>query len=150
STLLKLVSGELRPESGAVSAPERTTLLDQSLPLDTGRTVAELLGIAPALAGLRAIEAGDATVANFTPVGDGRATEGCAPGQVARFATALDGPDPLGRTVGTLSGGEAVLAGIAGLVLRRPALTLLDEPTNNLDRRARGLLYEAVDAWPGA
>ncbi|MFW5416171.1 ABC-F family ATP-binding cassette domain-containing protein [Nocardiopsis sp. CNT-189] len=150
STLLKLVSGALRPEAGAVSAPERTGLLDQSLPLDTGRTVAGLLGIAPALAGLRAIEAGDASEANFAAVGDDWDIEERALAQLARFGIALDGPDPLGRTVGTLSGGEAVLAGIAGLILRRPALTLLDEPTNNLDRRARELLCEAVGSWPGA
>jgi len=56
----------------------------------------------------------------------------------------------LDRTVGELSGGEAVLAAIAGIRLRKPAITLLDEPTNNLDRDARARLAGLVTAWPGA
>ena len=51
-------------------------------------------------------------------------------------------PADLDRTVGTISGGEAVLTGVAGLLVRRAAVTLLDEPTNNLDRPARDTLYQ--------
>jgi ATPase subunit of ABC transporter with duplicated ATPase domains len=39
----------------------------------------------------------------------------------------------LDRTVGSLSGGEAVLVALSALLLRRPGVLLLDEPTNNLD-----------------
>ncbi|NNG36440.1 ABC-F family ATP-binding cassette domain-containing protein [Nakamurella sp. DB0629] len=49
----------------------------------------------------------------------------------------------------TLSGGQAVLAGLARLLLRPGAVTLLDEPTNNLDLATRQRLYAAVDSWPG-
>ena len=56
---------------------------------------------------------------------------------------------PLDRRVDTLSGGETVLSALAGITLRRPAITLLDEPTNNLDRSARERLYRAVEHWPG-
>ncbi len=38
---------------------------------------------------------------------------------------------------------------MAGLLLRRGAISLLDEPTNNLDRAARAVLYDAVASWPG-
>ena len=56
----------------------------------------------------------------------------------------------LDRRVGQLSGGEAVLTAIAGIRLRAPEITLLDEPTNNLDRDARARLYDMVRAWRGA
>jgi ATPase subunit of ABC transporter with duplicated ATPase domains len=42
-----------------------------------------------------------------------------------------------------------VLTGLAGLLVRRLPVTLLDEPTNNLDRGARELLYAAVEQWSG-
>jgi ATPase subunit of ABC transporter with duplicated ATPase domains len=42
-----------------------------------------------------------------------------------------------------------VLAAVAGLLVRRAPITLLDEPTNNLDRPARELLYDAIRTWPG-
>ena len=58
-------------------------------------------------------------------------------------------PTDLDRTVATLSGGEAVLTALAGLIVRRATVSLLDEPTNNLDRPARERLYEAVADWSG-
>jgi ATPase subunit of ABC transporter with duplicated ATPase domains len=48
-----------------------------------------------------------------------------------------------------MSGGEAVLLGLAAQFLRRPEILLLDEPTNNLDLDARRRLYDGVAAWPG-
>ncbi|MGZ4314149.1 MAG: ATP-binding cassette domain-containing protein, partial [Solirubrobacteraceae bacterium] len=55
----------------------------------------------------------------------------------------------LDRRVGEISGGEAMLVAIAGLQLRACPITLLDEPTNNLDRDARARLREMVRAWKG-
>ena len=107
--------------------------------------MADLLGIAPAVAAVRAISAGDVAEAHFRTVGDDWDVEDRARETLARFGL----PAELDRTVGTLSGGEAVLAGVAGLLLRRAPITLLDEPTNNLDRPARELLYDAVRSWPG-
>ncbi len=51
--------------------------------------------------------------------------------------------------MGRLSGGETVLAALAALLVRRPAVIVLDEPTNNLDLDARGRLETAVRDWPG-
>jgi energy-coupling factor transporter ATP-binding protein EcfA2 len=56
----------------------------------------------------------------------------------------------LDRPVATLSGGEATLCGVAGLLLRHVDILLLDEPTNNLDGLGRELLYGLIDGWPGA
>ncbi|MFD6948899.1 ABC transporter [Nocardiopsis sp. TSRI0078] len=149
STLLGLVAGRLTPDSGTVSVDGDVGYLTQGLTLDTGRTVAELLGIDRARAALHAIEAGETTEAAFAAVGEDWDVEERALAQLERFGLTLAGDTPLDRPVGTLSGGEAVLAALAGLALRRPAVTLLDEPTNNLDHHARERLYEAVGSWRG-
>ncbi|TWF78419.1 ATPase subunit of ABC transporter with duplicated ATPase domains [Pseudonocardia hierapolitana] len=143
STLLRLVAGRLAPTAGSISTAGDVGHLPQDVALDTGRTVAELLGIAGQRAALHAVEAGDATA--IAAVGDGWDVEERAVAELARLGL----PTDLDRRVGTLSGGEVVLTGLAGLLVRRPAVALLDEPTNNLDRRARELLYAAVSAWPG-
>ncbi len=143
STLLRLVAGRLTPGAGTISTAGDVGYLPQDVALDTGRTVAELLGIAGQRAALHAVEAGD--VSAIPAVGDGWDVEERAVAELARLGLPAD----LDRRVGTLSGGEAVLTGLAGLMVRRPAIALLDEPTNNLDRRARELLYAAVSGWPG-
>ncbi|MFE3458046.1 ABC-F family ATP-binding cassette domain-containing protein [Nocardiopsis aegyptia] len=149
STLLTLIEGRNRPEAGTVAVSGTVGYLDQGLTLDTGRSVAALLGIDRARDALREIEAGRATEENFAAVGEDWDVEERALAQLQRFGVELDGAQPLDRSVGTLSGGEAVLTGLAGLALRRPSVTLLDEPTNNLDRGARERLYDAVGSWPG-
>jgi len=147
STLLQLISDELRPTSGTVSVTGDVGRLPQNLPLDTHRTVAQLLGIAEAVAAVDRVERGTATDDDFTVIGDDWDIGERAVAQLDRLG--LQERDVLDRSVGTLSGGQAVLAGLARLLLRPPAITLLDEPTNNLDRPTRGRLYAAVDDWPG-
>src|SRR5690606_9529150 len=119
----------------------------QRLTLDTDRRVAELLGIAEALDAVRAIIDGDVDPAHFDAVGDDWDVEARA--EAALGEAGLD-PEFLDRTVGTLSGGEAVLVAVAGIRLRRAPITLLDEPTNNLDRAARAQLGDMVRSWRGA
>jgi ATPase subunit of ABC transporter with duplicated ATPase domains len=143
STLLRLIAGELRPTSGTVRTVGPVGYLPQTVALDAARTVAELLGVAAARRALRAVEAGDASA--IPEVGDDWDIEERAAAALARFGL----PTDLDRPTDTLSGGEAVLTGLAGLLVRRLPVTLLDEPTNNLDRRARELLYDAVAQWSG-
>ncbi|WP_105566369.1 ABC-F family ATP-binding cassette domain-containing protein [Microbacterium halophytorum] len=147
STLLRLLSGAMAPTSGTITREGGVSSLPQRLTLDVDRGVAELLGVAAPLAALRAIEAGDPDPAHFDAVGDDWDVEARAQ---AALAEAGLPPDALDRTVGTLSGGEAVLVAIAGIRMRRAPITLLDEPTNNLDRDARARLYDMVRAWRGA
>lgn len=44
-----------------------------------------------------------------------------------------------------LSGGEQKLAALATILVMRPALLFLDEPTNDLDEEARGLLLAVLE-----
>ncbi|MEW2544205.1 ATP-binding cassette domain-containing protein [Streptomyces sp. NPDC047002] len=146
STLLRLFAGGLRPAAGSVFARGRLAHLPQDITLDTALRVDEALGIAGRRAAVAAIEAGDASEANFEAVGDDW--------DVAERALAVLGSLGLGglgldRTVGEMSGGETVLLRLAALLLDRPDVLLLDEPTNNLDLFARRRLYEAVETWRG-
>jgi len=105
--------------------------LPQTLTLEQETTIADLLGIAPVLAAIRAVEAGDASTEHFEAIGEDWDIEARADQALSLIGfSAAD----LGRRVATLSGGEAMLVAITGLRLRGAEVTLLDEPTNNLDR----------------
>lgn len=147
TTLLRVIAGDLTATSGSVIVTGQVGYLPQHLTSNTDATVAELLGIADRLAALRAIESGDADPAHFEVLADDWEVE-------ARSLAALDRIGlpgiELGRLVGTLSGGETVLAALVGLQLSGDEVVLLDEPTNNLDRDSRRLLYEAIESWKGS
>lgn len=147
STLLRLMAGQLRPTRGSVRVAGEVGYLPQSLPLDAGRRIDDVLGIADKRAALHAIEAGQASDENFATVGDDWDVEERARAELDRLGLDHVGLD---RTIEALSGGEAVLLGLAAQFLRRPNVLLLDEPTNNLDLDARRRLYGAVAAWAGA
>lgn len=147
STLLRLVTRELVPTTGTITTSGDVGYLPQNLTLQVGARVADLLGVGRQLDAVRAIESGDTDLRHFDAVGDDWDVE-------ARTAEVLADagvpPDALHRTVGELSGGESVLVAVAGLRLRAASITLLDEPTNNLDRDARARLAEQVTRWRGA
>jgi ATPase subunit of ABC transporter with duplicated ATPase domains len=147
STLLRLIAGELTPSSGRVTVSGDVDYLPQTLTLTATATVADLLGIAAKVAALRAIERGDVAERHFETLGDDWDIESRA--DEALRGIGLSSAD-LHRRVSEVSGGEAMLIAIAGIRLRRAPVTLLDEPTNNLDRDARARLAGLVRSWPGA
>ncbi|MGC0313369.1 ABC-F family ATP-binding cassette domain-containing protein [Kitasatospora acidiphila] len=146
STLLRLVAGELTPTGGTVRIGGELGYLPQDLALDTGLRVDEALGIRGRREALRAIESGDVAEEHFAVIGDDWDVEERAEATLDKLGLGALGLD---RTVGELSGGEAVLLRLAALLLDRPDVLLLDEPTNNLDRAARERLYEAVESYSG-
>lgn len=146
STLLRLIARELRPTSGTITVTGTVGFLPQHVALRAGTTVAELLGVRSAYTALRAIGSGDTDPAHVDAVGEDWDVEARGLAALSRIGLRGIGLD---RTVGTLSGGEAMLAALAGLELAGDRIVLCDEPTNNLDRRARHQLYEAISAWNG-
>ncbi|QES45043.1 ABC transporter [Streptomyces venezuelae] len=146
STLLKLIAGELRPATGSVSVNGTLGHLPQSLPLTGTLTVAEVLGVAPVIQALNAVESGDVSEEHFTTIGDDWDIEERTRAQLDRLG--LAGLD-LDRRLSTLSGGQIVSLGLAAQLLKRPDVLLLDEPTNNLDLEARHKLYDVLESFTG-
>lgn len=147
STLLALIAGAAAPASGTITAAGQVDLMPQRLVLDTGRRVADVLGVGAALDAVRAIAAGDVDPARFDAVGDDWDVEARA--TAALTDAGLPG-DALNRRMGELSGGEGALVALTGVRLRAAPIALLDEPTNNLDRAARARVYDLVRRWRGA
>lgn len=146
SILLQLIAGRLTPTAGSVEVSSDLAYLPQTLTLHQDTTVAELLGIDSTYRALKAIESGSIDPSDFDAVGDNWDLE-------ARLEAELS---PLGletlsleRQISTLSGGEAMLLAVIGLRLAALPITLLDEPTNNLDAPTRELLYGLVRSWKG-
>ncbi|WP_219413492.1 ABC-F family ATP-binding cassette domain-containing protein [Pseudonocardia nigra] len=146
STLLKLIAGEYRPSGGAVSVDGVVGCLPQSLPFAGDLTVAEVLGVAPVLRAIAAIESGDASEEHFTTIGSDWDVEERTRAQLDRLGL---GDVELTRRLHTLSGGQVVSLGLAAQLLKRPDVLLLDEPTNNLDLDARRTLYGVLEEWGG-
>ncbi|MER5263969.1 ribosomal protection-like ABC-F family protein [Actinosynnema sp. NPDC002837] len=146
TTLLKLIAGELRPSAGSVVVDGVLGYLPQDLPLTGEPTVAEVLGVAPVLRALAAVESGDVAEEHFTTIGNDWDVEERTRAQLDRLGL---GDLALDRRLHTLSGGQVVSLGLAAQLLKRPDVLLLDEPTNNLDLDARHRLYDVLDDWHG-
>ncbi|MFI7608258.1 ribosomal protection-like ABC-F family protein [Micromonospora sp. NPDC049366] len=146
STLLKLIAGEFRPTAGSVTVEGTLGYLPQSLPLVGDPTVAEVLEVAPLIAALHAIEAGDASEEHFTTIGNDWDIEERTRAQLDRLGL---GDLAFDRRLDTLSGGQVISLGLAAQLLKQPDVLLLDEPTNNLDLEARHQLYDVLEQWNG-
>lgn len=146
STLLRLLAGELAPTGGVLRAAADVAYLPQQLTLDTDLPVTALLGVDAKIAALRAIEGGSIDPADYETLGDDWDIDVRA--EAALRNLGLD-EAMLTRTVGGLSGGEAMLVAVAGLRLGGAPIVLLDEPSNNLDRDAREKLTALVSSWRG-
>jgi ATPase subunit of ABC transporter with duplicated ATPase domains len=143
STLLKLISGELRPHSGTVTVNGTLGILRQTVQVDQRETVADLFGIAEALTLLRRADSGEA---NAEELADADWT------LEARLAAALArlGLDVEPETrLATMSGGQSTRARLAALIFAEPDFLLLDEPTNNLDREGRTAVVDLLFNWVG-
>ncbi|MFD6268303.1 ABC-F family ATP-binding cassette domain-containing protein [Nocardia asteroides] len=161
STLLHILAGLIRPDSGSVTRVGTLGIARQSIPFRADETVGTLVAetIGSALRALRALDA--ATLA----LADG------APGADDAYATALDTATRLDawdaerrvdialaalgacadreRTLATLSVGQRSRVRLACLLGAAPDIMLLDEPTNHLDRDGLDFLTERLRAHPG-
>jgi ATPase subunit of ABC transporter with duplicated ATPase domains len=146
STLLRLIAGELTPTAGSIAVSGEVGYLTQSVTWRDSTTIAGLLGISEILEAIRAVEGGDVDERHFETIGDDWDIEARADEQLRHVGlTAAD----LDRNASQLSGGEVMLTAITGLRVRRLPITLLDEPSNNLDRDSKARLAQLLDTWPG-
>ena len=158
TTLMRLILGELTPESGSVTAPNRMAHLPQDLGLDREQTLAELCGISEILRALQAVESGEYSPELYEAIGDNWDVEERTLATLATYgftpATLVNRDNPeavralFARQMRSFSGGEAVIAALASLMVSDPEFILLDEPTNNLDSSAKAQLFTALEALP--
>lgn len=122
STLLKLAAGILMPQAGRIQRKKglRIGYLPQSL---QACFLADTLEEALA---------------------DSRGRGGCSIEEQERIVEAFELTALLSRHPYDLSGGEQQRAAFAALLLRRPDVLLLDEPTKGLDPAAKSLLGEVL------
>jgi ATPase subunit of ABC transporter with duplicated ATPase domains len=144
STLLRLVAGDLTPTSGHLAVGGDVGYLPQDLHLDVRQPVADFLGVGPVIRAIRAVEAGAVDQELYDAIGDDWDAEDRAVAELGRLGLPAD---LLDRRLGEISGGEVTQLGLSRLLLQRPDVLVLDEPTNNLDADARHRLYDLVDGW---
>lgn len=158
TTLMRLILGDLTPDSGSVVAPERMAHLPQDLGLGSDQTLAELCGISEILQALQAVESGEYSPELYETIGDNWDVEERTLAALATYgftpAALVDCDNPeavralFARQMHSFSGGEAVIAALASLMISGPEFILLDEPTNNLDSAAKAQLFETLEALP--
>ncbi|PTD17130.1 ABC-F family ATP-binding cassette domain-containing protein [Sphingomonas fennica] len=141
TALLKLISGERQPRSGTVTINGSLGFLHQAVQPRPGETIADLFGIAPALALLARAERGEATMEEL---GD---ADWLLESRLAEALATVELDVPPETPLAALSGGQRTRAGLAALIFAEPDFILLDEPTNNLDRDGRRAVIDLLHGW---
>lgn len=153
STLLQLITGELKPTSGSIARGGRLSVLPQNLVSAANSSngnprdrVAEVMGVDQRLKALDRILAGDTSPALFDLIADQwDLAEKCERtlSSIGLRGLALD------RPWSTLSCGERMRVLFARLLLEEPDFILMDEPSNHLDRPGREYLMRFINEFSG-
>ncbi|MCR4404771.1 MAG: ATP-binding cassette domain-containing protein [Candidatus Acetothermia bacterium] len=167
STLLKLIAGLEEPSSGRIvrAREVRIGYLPQEPLLDSARPLfAEMLEVFAPLqeqeAELRRLEEALACAPDSSELllrydslreGFERAGGYRYESEIRQVLAGLElAPAHWERPLAQLSGGERARAALAKLILERPDLLLLDEPSNHLDFAAVEWLEEYLSKWEGS
>lgn len=141
TTLLKLISGALHPQSGTISVHGRLAVLLQTVQVSPDETIADLFGVTEALAVLGRAEVGQATAEDLA------AADWTLEARIASALGRLGLEARPDTRLAALSGGQRTRAGLAALIVAEPDFLILDEPTNNLDREGRAAVIDLLADW---
>ena len=153
STLLKLLGGEIEPDRGTLSLPERLIVgtIAQEAP---GGATTPLDAVLAADAERAALMAERGEAADPMRIGEVEARlheigADAAPAKAARILKGLGFDDAAqARPLANFSGGWRMRVALAAVLFREPDLLLLDEPTNHLDLEAALWLTEYLKRYP--
>ncbi|SMD10745.1 ribosomal protection-like ABC-F family protein [Pedobacter nyackensis] len=141
STLLKILAGYLVASNGVVSSDSQPYYVPQVFGQFNDHSVTQALKIEDKIKALKDILDGHVTDENMSLLDDDWTIE-------ERCREALEGWGlgdlDLTQKMGRLSGGQKTRVFLAGILIHRPELVLLDEPSNHLDTIGRSLLYDYI------
>jgi ATPase subunit of ABC transporter with duplicated ATPase domains len=161
STFMKLLTGELEPQTGNVVRPKKLGVLSQDQFAFDAYTVMDtvIMGNRRLWAALQERDAiyakPDMTDEDGMKLGELEGVVGEEDGysaetDVALLLQGLDIPDDLHlRKMGELQGGEKVRVLLAQALFGHPQALLLDEPTNHLDLESIHWLQNFLNAYDG-
>jgi ATP-binding cassette subfamily F protein uup len=131
TTLLRIIAGEIRPDTGHLEIGETVKIgyfSQDNLSLDPEQKVLDYIR----------------DIAEIVETIEGTAT---ASQMLERF---LFSPDLQHNRIGRLSGGEKRRLSLLGILMQSPNVLLLDEPTNDLDIETLTILEDYLDGFAGA
>ena len=130
STLMKIISGQIEPDSGTVDMGETVRIgyfMQENEPLDDNLTVLEFVR----------------SIGEYVTTADGKAT---ASQMCEKF---LFGPKQQWTPIRKLSGGEKRRLYLLSVLMSAPNVLILDEPTNDLDIETLEILEDYLDGFAG-
>lgn len=130
STLMKIITGNLKPDSGSVEIGETVRIgyfMQENEPLDEKMTVLEFVR----------------SIGEYVTTATGKAT---ASQMCEKF---LFGPKSQWTPISKLSGGEKRRLYLLSVLMSAPNVLILDEPTNDLDIETLEILEDYLDGFAG-
>jgi ATPase subunit of ABC transporter with duplicated ATPase domains len=143
STLLRILSGTLTPSNGNVKTSSTPYYLPQIFGQFNHYSIAQALQIDKKINALNEILKGNVTDQYLTILDDDWTIEERCKEAFSHWG--IDNLD-LTKKIETLSGGQKTKVFLAGILLHRPEIVLLDEPSNHLDTWSRNKLYDYIQS----
>ncbi len=146
TTLLKLLIGDLIPDSGSLLRSCKIIDAPQShLSVDSKASISDVLGVSHILQALERINNGSVGETDFDIVADHWDIEKRIQDSLSTFNL---WPIDLNQLFNQLSGGQKTKALLAKTLIFTADFLLFDEPTNNLDAQSRDILYQYIENSP--
>lgn len=146
SILAQLIAGVLPPSCGTLKRCASVAYVPQVIALKPDETIAQLTGLAQALAALDRMAQGTAHIDDLVLIDERWDLAERLRGALDAAGLSALSPD---TPANSLSGGQLARVSVIGALLAAPQLLVLDEPTNHLDSAGRRWLLNLLSDWRG-